>query len=98
LRSNGRIKLTLGGDNDAVNGNTNEDVDNPQRSSLKLPKHVHGYIDRLGKPRYYYRRAGSGDLAPHSDPLPNHDEPSRSSTDGCAGSASRFGQLGGKVG
>jgi hypothetical protein len=24
---------------------------------LKLPKHVHGYIDRLGKPRYYYRRA-----------------------------------------
>jgi hypothetical protein len=90
---NGRIKLTLAGDNDAVNGNTNQDVDNPQRSSLKLPKHVHGYIDRLGKPRYYYRRAGSGDLAPHPDPLPNHDEPSRPSTDGCAGSASRSVQL-----
>jgi hypothetical protein len=27
---NGRIKLTLAGDNDAVNGNTNKDVDNPR--------------------------------------------------------------------
>jgi integrase len=25
---------------------------------LKLPRYVHGFLDRHGKPRYYYRRAG----------------------------------------
>jgi hypothetical protein len=29
----------------------------------KLSKHVHGYIDRLGKARYYYKRAGSKPVA-----------------------------------
>jgi hypothetical protein len=26
----------------------------------KLPKHVHGYVDRLGKARFYYKRKGIG--------------------------------------
>ena len=25
---------------------------------IKLPKYVHAYTDRLGKPRFYYRRNG----------------------------------------
>ena len=25
----------------------------------KLPKHVHGYLDRLGKARFYYKRKGA---------------------------------------
>ena len=25
---------------------------------LKLPKYVHGFLDRHGKPRFYFRRAG----------------------------------------
>lgn len=25
---------------------------------LKLPRYVHGFLDRHDKPRYYYRRAG----------------------------------------
>jgi hypothetical protein len=29
----------------------------------KLPKHVHGYTDRLGKARYYYKRTGSKPVA-----------------------------------
>ena len=29
----------------------------------KLPKHVHGYIDRLGTARHYYKRAGSKPVA-----------------------------------
>jgi integrase len=32
---------------------------------LKLPRYVHGFIDRHGRPRYYYRRAGF-----HAAPLP----------------------------
>ena len=26
---------------------------------MKLPKYVHAYVDRLGKPRFYYRRKGA---------------------------------------
>jgi integrase len=33
---------------------------------MKLPKFVHGYTDRLGKPRFYYRRKGA-----NSAPLPD---------------------------
>ncbi len=29
-----------------------------QRPRLKLPKHVHGFVDRHGKPRYYARKPG----------------------------------------
>ena len=29
----------------------------------KLPKYVHGYTDRLGKARYYYKRTGSKPVA-----------------------------------
>lgn len=29
----------------------------------KLPKHVHGYIDRLGNARYYYKRTGCKGIA-----------------------------------
>ena len=29
----------------------------------KLPKHVHGYTDRLGKARYYYKRTGCKGIA-----------------------------------
>jgi integrase len=29
-----------------------------QRPKLKLPKHVHGFVDRHGRPRYYLRRPG----------------------------------------
>ena len=25
---------------------------------LKLPKYVHGFVDRHGKPRFYFRRPG----------------------------------------
>ena len=25
---------------------------------LKLPRYVHGFLDRHGKPRFYFRRAG----------------------------------------
>jgi hypothetical protein len=25
---------------------------------LKLPRYVHGFVDRHGKPRFYFRRAG----------------------------------------
>src|SRR5262245_13859477 len=27
---------------------------------LRLPRYVHGFIDRHGKPRFYFRRAGFG--------------------------------------
>ena len=29
----------------------------------KLPKYVHGYTDRLGKARYYYKRSGCKPVA-----------------------------------
>jgi integrase len=32
---------------------------------LKLPRYVHGFLDRHGRPRFYYRRAGF-----HTAPLP----------------------------
>jgi integrase len=35
------------------------------RPRLKLPKYVHAYLDRLGKPRHYFRRAGRKEV-----PLP----------------------------
>lgn len=34
----------------------------------KLPKHVHGYIDRLSKARYYYKRTGCKAVALHGLP------------------------------
>jgi hypothetical protein len=34
----------------------------------KLPKHVHGYADRLGKARYYYKRTGNKPVALHGLP------------------------------
>jgi len=34
----------------------------------KLPKHVHGYTDRLGKARFYYKRTGSKPVPLHGLP------------------------------
>src|SRR5262245_25433816 len=31
--------------------------------TMKLPRYVHGYVDRLGKARYYFRRAGFKKIA-----------------------------------
>jgi hypothetical protein len=30
---------------------------------LKLPRYVHGFVDRHGKPRFYFRRAGFDSVA-----------------------------------
>ena len=35
----------------------------PKPLKLKLPRYVHGYVDRHGKPRFYYRRSGQKSLA-----------------------------------
>ena len=35
---------------------------------LKLPRFVHGFIDRLGKPRFYFRRPGFESRALHGLP------------------------------
>ena len=29
-----------------------------RRIEMKTPRYVHGYVDRHGKPRWYFRRAG----------------------------------------
>src|SRR5689334_10255406 len=36
-----------------------------QRRLVRLPKYVHGYLDRHGKPRHYFRRPGRREV-----PLP----------------------------
>jgi hypothetical protein len=33
------------------------------RRRLKLPRYVHGYLDRHGRPRHYLRRPGRKDVA-----------------------------------
>jgi site-specific recombinase XerD len=33
-----------------------------RRAEMKMPRYVHGYIDRHGKPRFYFRRRGFKDV------------------------------------